>query len=483
FKFDRSKTTIWTKLVTHSALRRKLITSKITLQRSFMTGEVKKRHNITREITKMCLPKEDPSNISTPFKIYIYDLPKKFNVDVKECMRGKQFSYCYDLDYCGMGSEIYRIDGFKGLYDMSVRDTHMFALEVLIHHKLLHSPYITNDPSKADIFYIPAYIGLQCLCSQVSTESVGKVIEDLFTFLKMQPYFLSGKPHFSTLSKIQREQSSSDCPYLQHTYTKNITFIGIEEEQDQNWAKYLQIQGIYMIVTPYPSYVHFVEKSFEEHSSAFMNDKGIEPDINSTQIYLHTPALENRTIFLFLAAGRRRSNNFRAKIMDQFQIKTELSYPAYIGKTNGLENDHKMVMLYTDECNPNHRSTTIEWMQHAIFCLQPPGDSPTRKSFYDAVLSGCIPVTFRSKFPLRYPFDRLLNYTKFMFTIPEESIEEGGNVLEILRSLSRDYIESMHLNLKRVAHWLQYSIPDSTITESNDALKLILLELGKHYNL
>jgi hypothetical protein len=30
----------------------------------------------------------------------------------------------------------------------------------------------------------------------------------------------------------------------------------------------------------------------------------------------------------------------------------------------------------------------------SIFCLQPPGDMPTRKSLFDAILSGCIPVLF-----------------------------------------------------------------------------------------
>ena len=30
----------------------------------------------------------------------------------------------------------------------------------------------------------------------------------------------------------------------------------------------------------------------------------------------------------------------------------------------------------------------------AVFCLQPPGDMPTRKSVFDVILSGCIPVLF-----------------------------------------------------------------------------------------
>ncbi|GAA6004436.1 uncharacterized protein JCM10292_007067 [Rhodotorula paludigena] len=44
-------------------------------------------------------------------------------------------------------------------------------------------------------------------------------------------------------------------------------------------------------------------------------------------------------------------------------------------------------------------------MAQSTFCLQPPGDSPTRKGFFDSILLGCIPVIFRrdtySRIPLR----------------------------------------------------------------------------------
>ncbi|CAN1816274.1 Probable xyloglucan galactosyltransferase GT11 [Linum perenne] len=32
--------------------------------------------------------------------------------------------------------------------------------------------------------------------------------------------------------------------------------------------------------------------------------------------------------------------------------------------------------------------------QDSAFCLQPPGDSPTRRSIFDSMLAGCIPVFF-----------------------------------------------------------------------------------------
>uniref|UniRef100_A0A1J3CW74 Xyloglucan galactosyltransferase KATAMARI1-like protein n=1 Tax=Noccaea caerulescens TaxID=107243 RepID=A0A1J3CW74_NOCCA len=38
--------------------------------------------------------------------------------------------------------------------------------------------------------------------------------------------------------------------------------------------------------------------------------------------------------------------------------------------------------------------SVIELFQDSEFCLQPPGDSPTRKSIFDSLVSSCIPVIF-----------------------------------------------------------------------------------------
>jgi hypothetical protein len=52
----------------------------------------------------------------------------------------------------GLGREIYKLGKYD---DMSVRDTYQYALEVIIHQKLLNSPYRTKNPDEADLFYVP----------------------------------------------------------------------------------------------------------------------------------------------------------------------------------------------------------------------------------------------------------------------------------------------------------------------------------------
>ena len=53
-------------------------------------------------------------------------------------------------------------------------------------------------------------------------------------------------------------------------------------------------------------------------------------------------------------------------------------------------------------------------MLQATFCLQPPGDTPTRRSTFDGILAGCIPVFFED----------LSSKKQYQWHLPEEKYEE-----------------------------------------------------------
>lgn len=495
----------------HSATAWKVTTASTTdtLRETTATSTI----GVQREITKECLPKFDPSNIKTSFKFYIYDLPPMFNTDILKCMTGNDFVYCYNLNFCGMGEELMTYSGSKqtytnpeverlsqGLktkfhnqfnsqtkdnierertprsYSMSVRNTHMFALEVIIHYKLLHSRYRTLDPSKADIFYIPFYSGLMCQCDSQTTPDL---VQKLFSHLHTHPYFQNGKPHFSTLGKIEREQASALCPILRHQESSNITFIGIEKESNPSWSNNPYTFGKSILVAPYPAYNHFIDTMQESKLSEY--DRRLQ-NLNESQFRLQVPSLDERNVLLFLGCGTRRSNYFRARIMDQFPIQTDDDYDEYINANKVTKVDQ--IMLKTNECALKHRYTTIPWMMKSIFCLQPPGDSPTRKSFYDSILSGCIPVTFKLMFPTKLPFSDKLNYDDFTYTIDEKLISRyNKTVIEIVNSIPKEKVNFLHNNILKVAKWFQYSMPDGGPQQDDDAMTLILDKLRRIHNL
>ncbi|KAL4225989.1 hypothetical protein ACF0H5_013976 [Mactra antiquata] len=457
--------------------------SKGTLLTSPVPSPSKSHKFRDKEEKRQCKPKVDPSNINTTFKFYIYDLPSKFNTDIQRFLTDEpRHSSCYNLDYCGMGEELFQIDNHGNQANitnhsvLSVRNTQQFALETLIHYKLLHSPYRTLDPKQADMFYIPAYTGLYCLTFKKDSPTFAK---SLFEYLETHEAenFNSGKPHFSTLSKIQREQGSDMCPTLKHPATNRVIYFGIEKESNPNWEKTRNIYGTKIIVAPYPAYIHFENSNTD--MTLHETYRGLK-NLSMSEFHLSVPNLSERNVTLFLAAGTRRSNTFRAQLLDQFSVQTSL-HPDQFYMTNTSSNVDQ-IMLITRECSQDHRMTTIPWMLNSIFCLQPPGDSPTRKSTYDSILSGCIPVFFSERDPVRYPFQKYLNYDTFSYTIDTKLLHDK-NVYTILKEIPERKVKELHANLLKVAKWFQYSVPDGDIQWSDDAMTLLLHELTSIYNI
>lgn len=370
------------------------------------------------------------NEVTTPIKIYIYNLPKKFNQEILKIYEVWD-AKCYSFEFCGFGARLFNPE--SGVH---VHDSHQFSLEVLVHHLLQLSPYRTLDPEQADLFYIPAYIGLQCLyASFKNVSATNKLINELFAYLQSQPYFASGKPHFSSLAKIEMEMRSQGCcPYLLHPQSADITFLSIEKETRYQSALHQRV-----ITVPYPSYIH------------------LDRSVTSRNQYLHT---SSRSVFILLAAGSRRSNPYRNLIMDQFREKTHLSYPEYTA-TKQRRSEFPMVMYITGDCDQRAKHSTVRWMLQSVFCLQPPGDSPTRKSLYDSLLSGCVPVLFpySGQQPV-WAFQDRLNFTEFTVTIPYKYMHSKNNsVYQYLAELSVQHVESLQREVQRVAHWFQYSIP------------------------
>ncbi|KAG2241480.1 hypothetical protein Bca52824_096536 [Brassica carinata] len=70
--------------------------------------------------------------------------------------------------------------------------------------------------------------------------------------------------------------------------------------------------------------------------------------------------------------------------------------------------------------------TVMEVFQRSVFCLQPKGDSCTRRSIFDSILAGCIPVFFHpgsgyNQYMWYFPKD----YTKYSVYILEKGMKDG----------------------------------------------------------
>ena len=431
---------------------------------------------VIQEFTNQCFMPNNGS-MQSPIKqqivihrprIYIYNIQATFNMDIVKCLQNKDPGHdCYTTDLCGFGPQ--QPDVLTGLdsssLDLMVHRTWQFSLELIIHQKLLASPHRVLQPNDADVFYVPYYAGMDCFCHPGNGSAVQENIRQLEEFLsKQEPYSL-GKPHLMTLSKIEREHMTANCPLLRHQKFERLLFIGIEEETNVRYRQYKHRDWQHLIVAPYPSYGHL--NSLHGYTSYVNN------------IHRH-----QRTIIMLLAASARRSNHFRAAILDQFLPDdiTTSSYHMYLESRNITRDfDIGQIWLQTPECHGDHHRHTLTWMYHSHFCLQPPGDSPTRKSYYDAIISGCIPVVFSKTGDPRLPFDDRYPHREFTVTLDSGSVTKNrkGTILEQLRNIPRSRVIQLQENLHKVAPLLQYDFPILEQGQHNDAISMIISEINQ----
>jgi len=167
----------------------------------------------------------------------------------------------------------------------------------------------------------------------------------------------------------------------------------------------------------------------------------------------------------------------------------------------------------TAHCSYGHykhdlKVSNNELSRRSVFCLQPPGDMPSRKSVFDAILSGCIPVLFHpltakymyewhwgqslwediaisfdSSEENRHLIDGTDDFISRLVTMynDKESVgyEDGGNsrlvdkantrrVAHVLKG-GRKEVRRRQLAMAKVAYQLQYSLIESNF---NDGGKL-----------
>lgn len=106
-------------------------------------------------------------------------------------------------------------------------------------------------------------------------------------------------------------------------------------------------------------------------------------------------------------------------------------------------------------------------MYNLLFPFQPPGDTPTRKSFYDALLCGCIPVIFYDA--VDYPYDTYIDYKQFTVYIPAvEILRSKVDFIDALLKIPEDKLHRLQAAGRRIAPLLQYSM-ELSVPATNDA--------------
>ncbi|VFQ98839.1 unnamed protein product [Cuscuta campestris] len=387
--------------------------------------------------------------------IYVHDLPSRFNEDlVRDCkVLSRWVDMCEYLVNMGMGHDLGDSFHEKGWFS-----TNQFSLEPLFHARIRRYKCLTNDSSEASAVFLPYYAGLDVgryLWGgfNVSVRDSGAL--DLAKWVKERPEWavMGGRDHFVVAGRITWDfrrldddngESSWGNKLMLLPEVRNMTVLTIESSP---WSKN-------DFAIPYPSYFHP------------SNDRQV------TRWQDRMRRQRRRTLFSF--AGGPRPNmeeSIRGQIIRQC-----------LGSTKG-----KCKLL---ECKPENKKcdnpfNLMKLFQNSIFCLEPPGDSFTRRSTFDAILAGCIPVFFTpASAYVQYIWNLPRNHTSYSVLIPEDDVKENkANIEKILSQISKSRVAEMREEVIRMIPKVVYADPREKMEKIKDAFDLaiegVLDKVGK----
>ncbi|KAH7653632.1 Exostosin-like protein [Dioscorea alata] len=348
--------------------------------------------------------------------IYVYDLPPEFNSDlIAGCHHLNPWtSRCSALSNFGLGPSAADLAGIvPDPLLPSWFNTDQFSSEILFHRRLLSHPCRSPDPSTASALFIPFYAGLavgQHLWSPNATSGDrDRLCATLLRWISSQPSFLrsNGSDHFIVLGRITwdfRRSKNEDWggSFIYMPAMSNVTRLLIERNP---WDE-LDV-GI-----PYPT-------GFHPRSAT---------DVQSWQKFVLSH--RRQTTFGFAGAARvGMKNDFRGLLLRECATAGSAC---------------KAVDCSHGRCT-NRSAEAVSLFLESKFCLQPRGDSFTRRSMFDCMLAGAIPVVFwkRSAY-LQYELYLPPGEEEWSVFIDRKEVRAGAaSVREVLESIGEEKVRRM----------------------------------------
>lgn len=378
-------------------------------------------------------------------KFYVYDLPPMLNKDLVD--------NCEDLNPWGSRCEALSNDGFGrravGLNGVVPENlvstwywTDQFASEIIFHNRMKAHECRTPDPESAQAFYIPFYAGLavgKYLWSNYTAQQRDFHCRTMLHWVQNQTYWKksNGWNHFIMLGRISwdfRRSKDEDwgSSFLHMPAMKNVTRLLIE----RNPWDYFDV-GV-----PYPTGFHPRTGS----------------DVKAWQNHVRA---RNRT-HLFSFAGAKRG-----KIKDDFR--------GFLLQHCYNESDScRVVDCGKSKCS-NGSSAILETFLDTDFCLQPRGDSFTRRSIFDCMIAGSIPVFFwRRTAYYQYEWFLPIKPGSYSVFIDRRAVKNGTSVRGVLEKISRKDIKKMREKVIEYIPKLIYAEPMEGLENFRDAFDVAI---------
>ncbi|OIT32476.1 PREDICTED: xyloglucan galactosyltransferase MUR3 [Nicotiana attenuata] len=372
--------------------------------------------------------------------IYVHDLPPRFNEDMlKECKSLSLWTnMCKFTTNAGLGPQMENAEGVfsnTGWYA-----TNQFAVDVIFGNRMKQYECLTNDSSLAAAIFVPFYAGFDIARYlwgyNISMRDAASL--DLVDWLQKRPEWsiMGGKDHFLVAGRITwdfRRLSDSNSDWgnklLFLPAAKNMSMLVVESSP---WNA--NDFGI-----PYPTYFH---------------------PAKDAEVFIwqdRMRKLERKWLFCFAGAPRPgNSKSIRGQIINQCK-ESKVCKLLECGQTA--------------ESKCHSPASIMQMFQSSLFCLQPQGDSYTRRSAFDAMLAGCIPVFFHpASAYTQYTWHLPKNYSAFSVLISENDVRKKNvSIEERLNQISPEKVKEMREVVISMIPRLIYADPRSKLETLKDA--------------
>ncbi|KAM7491706.1 hypothetical protein LguiA_034627 [Lonicera macranthoides] len=379
-------------------------------------------------------------------KVYIYSLPPIFNTELLDkCDDLNPWtSRCEALSNHGLGQRAE--SALKAVVPDTVRHawfwTDQFALEIIHHYRMINYKCRTLEPESATAFYIPFYAGL----------AVGKYLwgsynytardrdrhcEMMLSWVRDRPYWnrSDGWDHFMTMGRItwdfrrsRDEDWGSRCIYLPGM--RNITRLLIERN---SW-------DYFDVGVPYPTGFHPSSPGEVKEWQEFVG--------------------RQRRTNLYCFAGATRGfikDDFRSLLLRQCYNDT---------------GSCRVVDCGGSRCF-NGTSAILETFLDSNFCLQPRGDSFTRRSIFDCMVAGTIPVFFWKRTAyFQYEWFLPQEPDSYSVFIDRNEVKNRTSIRGVLEKIGKKDIRRMRRKVIEIIPNIVYAKPSEGIEGIKDAFDL-----------
>ncbi|KAH9680387.1 putative xyloglucan galactosyltransferase GT14 [Citrus sinensis] len=305
---------------------------------------------------------------------------------------------------------------------------------------------LTNDSSLASAIYVPFYAGLDLRrhlwgFKPSVRDSSGK---NLIKWLLEKPEWekMRGLDHFLVSGRPSldfRRQSNGKWGSMFRFLpeSQNMTMLSVDSE---SWSNDFAI--------PYPTYFHPSKQT----------------EVSEWQERMRRQKREY--LFCFVGATRNYGGSIRGSIIGQCKDSSSCKLLDCGDKTTNCYNPVNVMKAF----------------ESSVFCLQPPGDTPTRRSTFDSILAGCIPVFFHpGSAYTQYKWHLPKNHTKYSVFIPEKKLRDRRfRINETLLGVSKVEEEAMREEVIRLIPRTIYGDHKSKLEDAFDlAVKGVLERVEK----